>query len=127
MLAHVPRLRTLLLSDGIYKSYKLRPYKFGRDVALQRAVLASYEAYAPALRRVAFTTDFEWEKGADGWWYLIEGEDPEMFERRMALQVGGPRKGEYATDREEEEWEEEERPGPRATVADSSDSESDSD
>ena len=27
----------------------------------------------------------EWEKGIDGWWYHIEGEDPAVWRRRVAL------------------------------------------
>lgn len=70
LLARMPRLHTFLLSDVSLKRYDLgNAFLWARDEALQSAVLAGYEFHAPALRRVAFTTEFEWEKRADGRWH----------------------------------------------------------
>ena len=51
---------------------------------MQRALLSDYERNAPALRCVAFTTEFEWEKNAVGEWYTTELVDPEVREQVMS-------------------------------------------
>ncbi|KAI0761513.1 hypothetical protein BD413DRAFT_590063 [Trametes elegans] len=71
--AHLPRLHTLLLSDVSFKVCGQNcAFRFARDLALQRGWLAEFARRSPVLRRVAFTTEFEWEKGADGVWYPSE-------------------------------------------------------
>ncbi|KAI0365144.1 hypothetical protein BV20DRAFT_1028597 [Pilatotrama ljubarskyi] len=73
IIARLPRLHTLLLCDISYKEYgSNKAFKFARDVALQRAWLAEYARHSSVLRHVAFTTEFEWVKGADGAWYPTE-------------------------------------------------------
>ena len=85
VLAHLPRLHTLLLSDAFDKYYDPRAcFWFARDVEMQRALLSDYERNAPALRCVAFTTEFEWEKNAVGEWYTTELVDPEVREQVMS-------------------------------------------
>ena len=85
--AHAPTLHTFLLSDDVFRFFVRRaPYEFARDIPLQRSLLAEYDKHAPGLRRVAFTLECEWDKGVDGWWYHIEGEDPIVWRRRAALQ-----------------------------------------
>ncbi|KAI0648591.1 hypothetical protein C8Q79DRAFT_1102962 [Trametes meyenii] len=70
---HLPRLRTLRLSDVGYKLYgPNQAFAFARDVPLQREWLAEFARCSSALNRVAFTTEFEWEKGTDGAWYTTE-------------------------------------------------------
>lgn len=41
-------------------------------MALQRSWLAEFSRHSSVLRHVAFTTEFEWEKGADGAWFPTE-------------------------------------------------------
>ncbi|KAI0657081.1 hypothetical protein C8Q70DRAFT_919959 [Cubamyces menziesii] len=68
-----PRLHTFLLSDGVLKSRGQNwAFSFARDLDLQKQWLVEYSRYSSALRRVAFTTEFEWEKGEDGVWYPSE-------------------------------------------------------
>ncbi|KAI0697073.1 hypothetical protein C8T65DRAFT_743317 [Cerioporus squamosus] len=79
--ARLPRLHTFLLGDVVKKQYDHRDhFWFARDVTMQRALLAQFEKHTSALRRVAFTTEFEWEKGEDGRWYTTEVVDPEVRE-----------------------------------------------
>ena len=85
VLARLPRLHTLLLSDALDKFYDRHAcFWFARDVEMQRALLRDYEQHAPALRCVAFTTEFEWEKSAAGEWYTTELVDPEVRERAQS-------------------------------------------
>ncbi|KAI0355258.1 hypothetical protein OH77DRAFT_355369 [Trametes cingulata] len=73
IIARLPHLHTLLLSDTAYKEFgPNKAFKFARDVVLQRAWLAEYARHSSVLRHVAFTTEFEWEKGDDGAWYPTE-------------------------------------------------------
>ncbi|RPD55385.1 hypothetical protein L227DRAFT_468545, partial [Lentinus tigrinus ALCF2SS1-6] len=66
---HHPRLHTFLLGDVVKKRYDHRDhFWFARDVAMQRALLAEYEKHTSVLRRIAFTTEFEWENRDDGRW-----------------------------------------------------------
>ncbi|KAI0781548.1 hypothetical protein BD413DRAFT_608677 [Trametes elegans] len=70
LLAHLPRLHTFLLSDGPFKREDPTiAFRWAWDYSLQRQLLVEYHGYAPGLRRMAFTTEFEWEKRADGRWY----------------------------------------------------------
>lgn len=81
----MPHLHTLLIIDSgaepewgsIDSDSGPTSFYFAYDLEFQRELLSSYETYAPKLRRVAFTTEFEWEKGPDGWWYLSEDVDPQ--------------------------------------------------
>ncbi|RPD55381.1 hypothetical protein L226DRAFT_538224 [Lentinus tigrinus ALCF2SS1-7] len=69
VLDRMPRLHTLLISDGMPKT-RLgggSPFYFAHDEAYQRRALASYDEHSSSLRRVAFTSEFEWEKRQDGW------------------------------------------------------------
>lgn len=73
IIARLPRLHTLLLSDVAYKyGGQNHAFHFARDLALQRRWLAEFARHSSRLRHVAFTTEFEWEKGADGAWYPTE-------------------------------------------------------
>lgn len=47
---------------------------------MQKALLGEYEQHTSALKRVAFTTEFEWEKGSDGRWYTTDLIDVEVQE-----------------------------------------------
>ncbi len=79
--ARLPRLHTFLLGDVVKKQYDHRDhFWFARDVDMQRALLAEFERHTSALRRVAFTTEFEWEKGDNGRWYTTEVVDAEVRE-----------------------------------------------
>ncbi|RPD71359.1 hypothetical protein L226DRAFT_615631 [Lentinus tigrinus ALCF2SS1-7] len=53
---------------------------FARDVAMQRALLAEYEKHTSVLRRIAFTTEFEWENRDDGRWITTDPVVPEVRE-----------------------------------------------
>ncbi|EIW61020.1 uncharacterized protein TRAVEDRAFT_46245 [Trametes versicolor FP-101664 SS1] len=71
LIAHLPRLHTFLLSDGPLKlcgGFR-HAFPWAGDEALQRQVLADFDRRSSVLRRVAFTTEFEWEKRADGQWH----------------------------------------------------------
>ncbi|KAI0628910.1 hypothetical protein C8Q77DRAFT_1161932 [Trametes polyzona] len=69
LIARLPRLHTFLLADVALKRYSSNhAFRFARDVGLQRHWLAEFETHSSVLRRVAFTTEFEWERGADGTW-----------------------------------------------------------
>ncbi|KAL7282835.1 hypothetical protein ACG7TL_002248 [Trametes sanguinea] len=69
-IARLPHLHTLLLSDVLRKFYRRNAaFGFARDLDMQRRCLAEYSRHSSALRRVAFTTELEWEKGNDGVWY----------------------------------------------------------
>ncbi|KAI0628913.1 hypothetical protein C8Q77DRAFT_1067174 [Trametes polyzona] len=73
IIARLPRLHTFLLSDANFKaSGQNRAFRFARDLALQRSWLAEFSRHSSVLRHVAFTTEFEWEKGADGAWFPTE-------------------------------------------------------
>ncbi len=64
----MPRLHTFLLSDCALKTMSDEgPFEFAHDEDYQRRVLAVYDQHSSSLRRVAFTTEFEWEKKEDGW------------------------------------------------------------
>ncbi|TFK87645.1 hypothetical protein K466DRAFT_599302 [Polyporus arcularius HHB13444] len=66
--SQMPRLHTFLLSDGLLKALPGGgPFEFAHDEGLQRRALATYDQHSSSLRRVAFTTEFEWEKREDGW------------------------------------------------------------
>ncbi|KAI0737103.1 hypothetical protein C8Q80DRAFT_1276657 [Daedaleopsis nitida] len=79
VLPQVPRLHTLLISDAVLKyDYWDSRFWFARDVELQRTLLDGYVRYAPALRLVAFTTEFEWERGVDGEWRMTEDVEAEV-------------------------------------------------
>ena len=82
MLAHAPRLHTLIISDAEVKEHGPRArFWFGRDVERQRALLGRYERHAPGqLRRVAFTSEFEWERDSGGRWVVTEYVDAEAAE-----------------------------------------------
>ncbi|KAI9069779.1 hypothetical protein FKP32DRAFT_1586620 [Trametes sanguinea] len=68
-IAHLPHLHTLLFSDAFYKIFRRNgAFRFARDLGMQRKCLDEYSTYSAVLRRVAFTTEFEWEKGDDGVW-----------------------------------------------------------
>ena len=72
MLPHMPRLHTFLLSDGPAKTIwsvggAAGPFYYAHDEDYQRRALAAYDEQSSSLRRVAFTSEFEWEKRADGW------------------------------------------------------------
>lgn len=60
-------------------------FPWARDEALQRQVLADFDSRSSVLRRVAFTTEFEWEKRADGQWHAWGHVVPE----RPLLPLGG--------------------------------------
>lgn len=62
----MPRLHTLLLSDA-RALYDTGLFPFAHDEDYQRDALAVYDEYSSSLRRVAFTSHFEWEKRVDGW------------------------------------------------------------
>lgn len=47
---------------------------------MQKALLGEYEQHTSALKRVAFTTEFEWERGSDGRWYTTDLIDVEVQE-----------------------------------------------
>ena len=101
VLAHQPRLHTLLLSDAFEKSRDRHAcFWFARDVEMQRALLHDYERVAPALRCVAFTTEFEWEKNVAGEWYTTELVDPEVREEVVS---SGDEGGDDEGDEDEEE------------------------
>ncbi|OSC96848.1 hypothetical protein PYCCODRAFT_1399756 [Trametes coccinea BRFM310] len=69
-IARLPYLHTLLFSDVLRKFYRRNAaFLFARDLDMQRRCLAEYSRHSSALRRVAFTTELEWEKGNDGVWY----------------------------------------------------------
>ncbi|KAI9069780.1 hypothetical protein FKP32DRAFT_1640455 [Trametes sanguinea] len=69
-IAKLPHLHTLLLSDALRKIYSRNAaFMFARDLNMQRRCLEEYSRHSAVLRRVAFTTEFEWEKGSDGVWY----------------------------------------------------------
>ncbi|KAI0665404.1 hypothetical protein C8Q78DRAFT_1084003 [Trametes maxima] len=73
LIEHLPRLHTLRFSDVAYKLYgRNKAFAFARDVPLQRGWLTEFAQRSNTLRRVAFTTEFEWEKAADGAWYTTE-------------------------------------------------------
>ncbi|TFK87647.1 hypothetical protein K466DRAFT_662851 [Polyporus arcularius HHB13444] len=79
--ARLPRLHTFLLGDVVKKQYDHRDhFWFARDVDMQRALLVEFERHTSALGRVAFTTEFEWEKGDNGRWYTTEVVDAEVRE-----------------------------------------------
>ncbi|KAI0737412.1 hypothetical protein C8Q80DRAFT_1125405 [Daedaleopsis nitida] len=87
VLPKLPRLHTLLISDAVLKFDKRDArFWFARDLEMQRMRVEEYEEHAPALRLVAFTTEFEWEKGADGKWFTTEEvenevrDDPQEFD-----------------------------------------------
>ncbi len=68
LLGWMPRLHTFLLSDGLARSFAHGcPFEFYDDEDYQRAALDNYDQHSSSLRRVAFTTEFEWEKREDGW------------------------------------------------------------
>ena len=69
MLPQMPRLHTFLLSDGPAKTVYPGggPFYYAHDEDYQRRALAAYDEQSSSLRRVAFTSEFEWEKRADGW------------------------------------------------------------
>ncbi|TFK87644.1 hypothetical protein K466DRAFT_586178 [Polyporus arcularius HHB13444] len=68
LLGRMPRLHTFLLSDGLARSFAHGcPFEFYDDEDYQRAALDNYDQHSSSLRRVAFTTEFEWEKREDGW------------------------------------------------------------
>ncbi|KAI0697075.1 hypothetical protein C8T65DRAFT_28214 [Cerioporus squamosus] len=70
MLGQMPHLHTFLLSDALLKTLPDgSPFKFTHDEDYQRRALAAYDQHSSSLRRVAFTTDFEWEKREDGQWH----------------------------------------------------------
>ncbi|RPD55380.1 hypothetical protein L226DRAFT_615626 [Lentinus tigrinus ALCF2SS1-7] len=89
LLDRMPRMHTLLLSD-VTKKMMNECFAFAHDEAYQRRALAAYDEHSSFLRRVAFTTEFEWEKRQDGWhpWghvvaereILSDGEDDESIE-----------------------------------------------
>ena len=73
MLPHMPRLHTFLLSDGPAKTIwsvggAAGPFYYAHDEDYQRRALAAYDEQSSSLRRVAFTSEFEWEKREDGWY-----------------------------------------------------------
>ncbi|KAI0328042.1 hypothetical protein GY45DRAFT_1436497 [Cubamyces sp. BRFM 1775] len=73
VVATSPRLHTLLLSDGAHKVYgQNEAFSFARNLDMQKQWLIEYSRHSSVLRRVAFTTEFEWEKGDDGAWYPSE-------------------------------------------------------
>ena len=103
VIAYLSRLHTLLLSDAFDKYCDPHAcFWFARDVEMQRALLRDYEQHAPALRCVAFTTEFEWEKSAAGKWYTTELVRPEVRER-----VRSPRDDEESDDDDDEKDEDE--------------------
>ncbi|TFK87639.1 hypothetical protein K466DRAFT_103006 [Polyporus arcularius HHB13444] len=66
--SYMPRLHTFLLSDCALKTMSDGgPFEFAHDEDYQRRVLAVYDQHSSSLRRVAFTTEFEWDKKEDGW------------------------------------------------------------
>lgn len=67
---YMPRLHTFWLSDGPAKTSKQdgRPFYFAHDEDYQHLALAVYDGWSSSLRRVAFTSEFEWEKREDGWY-----------------------------------------------------------
>ncbi len=70
VLGSMPRLHTFLLSDVLLKKLpgpEGGPFKFAHDEDYQRRALAAYDQHSSSLRRVAFTTEFEWEKKEGGW------------------------------------------------------------
>ncbi|KAJ2993608.1 hypothetical protein NUW54_g7691 [Trametes sanguinea] len=72
-IAKMPCLHTLLFSDALHKFHRRNwPFLTARDRRMQREFLAEYNRHSAVLRRVAFTTEFEWEKGEDGVWYPSE-------------------------------------------------------
>lgn len=70
----LPRLHTFLLSDASWNHDRSRGGHLwlARNVRLQRTLLAQYQQHASALRVVAFTTYFQWEKNADGEWHATK-------------------------------------------------------
>ncbi|RPD55383.1 hypothetical protein L226DRAFT_615629 [Lentinus tigrinus ALCF2SS1-7] len=93
VLDRMPRLHTFLISDGMPKTcLGGSPFYFAHDEAYQRRALANYDEYSSSLRRVAFTSEFEWEKRQDGWhpWghvvadreILSDGEDEDLEQDR---------------------------------------------
>ena len=74
VLPELPRLHTLLIC---VRRYDHSSSWLAHDLQMQRTLLEEYENHAPALRLVAFTAEFEWEKRADGLWYTTEDVEAE--------------------------------------------------
>ncbi|KAI0674748.1 hypothetical protein C8Q78DRAFT_497885 [Trametes maxima] len=87
MIARMPRLHTLLFSDGRLKLEAIRTrgtivftqkeysqaepdasgFSFAQQREWQRDVLHEFGRHSRVLRRVAFTTEFQWVKTDEGW------------------------------------------------------------
>ncbi|KAI0351366.1 hypothetical protein OH77DRAFT_1429911 [Trametes cingulata] len=68
LLAHTPRLHTLLLSDAPIKTNGSElAFMFAWDRRVHLTWLAEWDQHTDALRKVAFTTEFMWTKTERGW------------------------------------------------------------
>ncbi|KAI0634801.1 hypothetical protein C8Q77DRAFT_1104112 [Trametes polyzona] len=68
LIAHLPHLHTFLLSDAPVKAQNEdRGFRHAQNIPLQRKALAEYSKHSSNLQRVAFTSDFLWEKRGSDW------------------------------------------------------------
>ncbi|EIW55578.1 uncharacterized protein TRAVEDRAFT_73431 [Trametes versicolor FP-101664 SS1] len=68
LIAHLPELHTFLMSDmPVRVQHEDNGFEHAQDLPLQRKILAEWESYSSALRKVAFTSEFGWEKKGDQW------------------------------------------------------------
>ncbi|KAI0758666.1 hypothetical protein C8Q74DRAFT_1299236 [Fomes fomentarius] len=89
-LSKLPRLHTFLLSDLVSRHVNDHDFPFTHDEALQLSVLREFDEHcSSSLRRVAFTTAFEWEKRADGRWYAWGDIEPERKVERKSTGRSG--------------------------------------
>ncbi|KAI0642140.1 hypothetical protein C8Q79DRAFT_1014010 [Trametes meyenii] len=66
--AHTPRLHTFLLSDAPLKaSDSSLSFLFADEVRKQHAWLGKWEEHTSALKKVAFSSEFMWQKTESGW------------------------------------------------------------
>ena len=84
-------MHTVLISDVEAKARGSRArFWYARDVERQRELLREYEMHAPGrLRRVAFTTEFEWERNEEGRWFTTEEVVAEAMEEPANLKKHG--------------------------------------
>ncbi|RDX41905.1 hypothetical protein OH76DRAFT_1489093 [Lentinus brumalis] len=101
LLGSMPRLHTFLLSDGLSRTIGNGcPFEFADSEDFQRLILDDYDLYSSSLRRLAFTTEFEWERREDGWhpWGHIvpdreivsDGEDESSMDEDQGGEWAGP-------------------------------------
>ncbi|KAI0642128.1 hypothetical protein C8Q79DRAFT_276710 [Trametes meyenii] len=67
LFARAPKLHTFVLSDGPYKATCQRGFHFAQNRVTQLGWLHEWDKHNSTLKKVAFTTDFAWQKTESGW------------------------------------------------------------